>query len=337
MIKSIPIDQFLALKKVVPIIDVRSQGEFEQGHISGAINIPILDDESRKIVGTMYKQHGRQTAVLKGLELTGPGMSSTLRKGIKVAPDGRALVHCWRGGMRSEFFAFLMHYYGFESIVLEGGYKAYRGAVHESFNTKYDIKILTGKTGSGKTEILHALTHQGAQVVDLEGLSQHRGSSFGSLGMEPQPSQEQFENRLFEALNALDASKTIWIEDESRAIGGKVIPEGLWTQMKAAPMVEVHRTDDERMAQIIRDYGQFDVEELKVAMARIGKRLGPQHVKQALIHLDQHEISEAFAIALKYYDRAYAHLLSKREKAEIQAVDGSQKEYPEIAVELNRM
>jgi tRNA 2-selenouridine synthase len=230
-----------------------------------------------------------------------------------------------------------MHYYGFESIVLEGGYKAYRGAVHKSFNKKYDIKVLTGKTGSGKTEILHALTQQGAQVVDLEGLSQHRGSSFGALGMEPQPSQEQFENRLFEELNALDASKTIWIEDESRAIGDKVIPEGLWTQMKEAPMVEIHRTEEERMEQIVRDYGHFDIEELKVAMARIGKRLGPQHVKEALNHLDQNEISEAFEIALKYYDRAYAHLLSKRKKAEIKDVDGNQKEYSEIADELNRL
>ncbi len=337
MIKSIPIDQFLALKKVVPIIDVRSQGEFAQGHISGAINIPILDDVSRKIVGTMYKQYGRQTAVLKGLELTGPDLSSTLRKGVKAAPDGRALVHCWRGGMRSEFFAFLMHYYGFESIVLEGGYKAYRGAVHESFNKKYDIKVLTGKTGSGKTEILHSLKQKGAQIIDLEGISQHRGSSFGALGMEPQPSQEQFENRLFEELNALDVSKIIWIEDESRAIGDKVIPEGIWTQMKAAPMVEIHRTDSERMAQILLDYGHFDIEELKVAMARIGKRLGPQHVKQALIHLDQHEISEAFEIALKYYDRAYAHLLSQREKAEVKTLDASQKKYSEIADELNAL
>jgi tRNA 2-selenouridine synthase len=337
MIKSIPIDQFLALKKVVPIIDVRSQGEFAQGHISGAINIPILDDVSRKIVGTMYKQHGRQTAVLKGLELTGPDLSSTLRKGVKAAPDGRALVHCWRGGMRSEFFAFLMHYYGFESIVLEGGYKAYRGAVHECFDKPYKIRVLTGKTGSGKTEILHSLKQKGAQIIDLEGISQHRGSSFGALGMEPQPSQEQFENRLFEELNALDVSKIIWIEDESRAIGDKVIPEGIWTQMKAAPMVEIHRTDSERMAQILLDYGHFDIEELKVAMARIGKRLGPQHVKQALIHLDQHEISEAFEIALKYYDRAYAHLLSQREKAEIKTLDASQKKYSEIADELNAL
>jgi tRNA 2-selenouridine synthase len=197
--------------------------------------------------------------------------------------------------------------------------------------------VLTGKTGSGKTEILHSLKQKGAQIIDLEGISQHRGSSFGALGMEPQPSQEQFENRLFEELNALDVSKIIWIEDESRAIGDKVIPEGIWTQMKAAPMVEIHRTDSERMAQILLDYGHFDIEELKVAMARIGKRLGPQHVKQALIHLDQHEISEAFEIALKYYDRAYAHLLSQREKAEIKTLDASQKKYSEIADELNAL
>ncbi len=337
MVKKIPIDQFLLLRKVVPIIDVRSQGEYLEGHITGALNIPILDNDARKIVGTVYKQHGRQTAVLKGLELTGPHMNTLLRKGIKASPDGRALVHCWRGGMRSEFFSFLLHYYGYEAIVLEGGYKAYRGAVHQSFQENYPIKLLSGKTGSGKTEILAALHHVGAQIIDLEGLAQHRGSSFGAIGMGQQPTQEAFENSLFEALTTMDRTRTIWIEDESRVIGDKVIPEGLWNQMKQAPVVEVQRTDAERLNQILHDYGHFPVADLRTAMERIGKRLGPQHVKQALIHLDNHEIHAAFEIALGYYDRAYAYLLSKRNHEQIQSIDCSAIDYSSIAMKLKEM
>lgn len=337
MVKKIPIDQFLLLRKVVPIIDVRSQHEFLEGHISGALNIPILDDEARKLVGTLYKQYGRQTAVLKGLELTGPHLNTILRKGIKVSPDGRALVHCWRGGMRSEFFAFLLHYYGYEAIVLEGGYKAYRGAVHQSFEKKYTIKLLSGKTGSGKTEILAALKTLGEQVIDLEGLAKHRGSSFGAIGMGPQPNQESFENSLFEALSVMDSSRTIWIEDESRVIGDKVIPEGLWNQMKNATVIEVQRTDAERLNQIIHDYGHFPVADLRTAMERIGKRLGPQHVKQALIHLDNHEIHAAFEIALGYYDRAYAYLLSKRNHENIQSINCGAMSFQDIAEKLCKL
>jgi len=337
MVKKIPIDQFLLLRKVLPIIDVRSQGEYMVGHISSALNIPILDNEARKIVGTVYKQHGRQTAVLKGLELTGSNLSALLRKGIKVSPDGRALVHCWRGGMRSEFFAFLLHYYGYEAIVLEGGYKAYRGAVHESFQEKYNIKLLSGKTGSGKTEILAALKNSGEQIIDLEGLAQHRGSSFGAIGMGPQPNQESFENSLFEALTAMDPTRTIWIEDESRVIGDKVIPEDLWDQMKQAPMAEVQRTDTERLNQIQHDYGHFPIGDLRTAMERIGKRLGPQHVKQALLHLDNHDINAAFEIALGYYDRAYAYLLSKRNFENIHSIDCSGMDYIAIAKKLREI
>ena len=337
MVKKIPIDQFLLLRKVLPIIDVRSQGEYMVGHISGALNIPILDNEARKIVGTVYKQHGRQTAVLKGLELTGPHLSTLLRKGIKVSPDGRALVHCWRGGMRSEFFAFLLHYYGYEAIVLDGGYKAYRGAVHESFQEKYNIKLLSGKTGSGKTEILAALKNLGEQIIDLEGLAQHRGSSFGAIGMGPQPNQESFENSLFEALTTMDATRTVWIEDESRVIGDKVIPEGLWNQMKEAPVTEVQRTDTERLNQILHDYGHFPLADLRIAMERIGKRLGPQHVKQALLHLDNHDINAAFEIALGYYDRAYAYLLSKRNSENIHSIDCGDMDYAAIAEKLRKI
>jgi tRNA 2-selenouridine synthase len=135
----------------------------------------------------------------------------------------------------------------------------------------------------------------------------------------------------------MDCSRTIWIEDESRVIGDKVIPEGLWNQMKTANVVEVQRTDAERLNQIVLDYGHFPVADLRKAMERIGKRLGPQHVKQALIHFDNHEIRAAFEIALGYYDRAYSYLLSKRNHEKIQSIDCSSMNITAIAEKLSKI
>jgi tRNA 2-selenouridine synthase len=184
---------------------------------------------------------------------------------------------------------------------------------------------------------LAALKTSGEQVIDLEGLAQHRGSSFGAIGMGPQPNQESFENALFEELASMENTRTIWIEDESRVIGDKVIPEGLWNQMKTATVVEVQRTDTERLNQILRDYGHFPLADLRTAMERIGKRLGPQHVKQALLHLDNHDINAAFEIALGYYDRAYGYLLSKRNLENIHSIDCSAMDYAAIAEKLRKI
>lgn len=319
------------------IIDVRSESEFLQGHIPGAYNVPVLNDEHRKIVGTIYKQSGKEKAVLKGLELLGPDISSRLKLAIQFCKEEQnIIVHCWRGGMRSQFFVFIMEFYGYKVKVLQGGYKAYRNHVLNSFNLSYKINVLGGKTGSGKTHVLNELKSKGAAMIDLEGLACHRGSSFGAIGMPPQPSQEQFENELSLQLFLLNKS-TIWIEDEGRTVGSRVIPEGLWLQMRNAPHYFLNTNFEMRLDQIMIDYGSFPTEELLVAMERIGKRLGPQHVKTALEAINNGDLKEAFTMALTYYDKAYTfqkekHPLGEKIEVEVESLDAE-----EIASKLMKL
>jgi tRNA 2-selenouridine synthase len=336
MIKSVEIKEFLELAKELQIIDARSRNEFLQGHIFSANNIPILSNDERKVVGTMYKKYGRKTAVFKGLELSGPNLSARLKEGIKLVGEGKVLVHCWRGGMRSEFYSFLLKFYGLEPIILKGGYKSYRGFVHETISKPYKYVVLCGKTGSGKTIILNELKKIGEQVIDLEGLANHRGSAFGALGMPDSQSQEQFENDLFTVLQQLDQTKPVWIENENRTIGDKVIPEGLWNQMIQGTKINVERDFEDRLNQIMLDYGSFKPKELKSSMEKIGKRLGPQHVKKALELIDEGKISEAFKIALIYYDKTYEYSLTKMEVKPIMLIDNKGLSNLEIAIALQK-
>jgi len=331
MVKSVTIDEFLDLSGKYPILDVRSEDEFLSGHIPRAINIPILDNEQRKIVGTLYKQNGRESAIFKGLELTGPTISSRLKQGVKLIKNEKVLVHCWRGGMRSEFFAFLLHFYGLKPVLLQGGYKSFRKLVLETFQKQLNVIVLGGKTGTGKTILLEELKKAGQQVIDLEHLASHRGSSFGSLGMEPQPTQEQFENNLYTEISALDSTKVVWIEDEGRTIGDKVIPEGLWTQMKKAKKVFLNRNFEERMDRLMLDYSSFKTKDLISSMNRIGKRLGPQHVKKAIEFLEIGETRQAFEMALAYYDKAYIFNLEKNPSSNIEYIDGYGMSYSDLA------
>lgn len=331
MIQSVDIQEFLELSKSIPIVDARSESEFESGHIPIAHNIPILNNEQRKIVGTLYKQNGREAAVYKGLELLGPNMSTRLKQGVKIAQNGQVLVHCWRGGMRSEFFAFLLKFYGLQPILLKGGYKSFRGKVHDTFNNSLQIIVLGGRTGSGKTILLEKLKELGEQIIDLEQLANHRGSSFGGLGMEVQPTQEQFENDLYDCLSKLDPNRIVWIEDENRTIGRIVIPEAIWSQMKSAKKIYLDRDFDERIDQIMTDYSGFSKENLIHSMNRIGKRLGPQHVKKAIEYLENGEIREAFKMALVYYDKAYIYGLGKSKSGTIKHIEGIGLSYDELA------
>ncbi len=321
----LPIEEFMERAGEHPVIDVRSPAEFENGHIPGAHNVPLFDNDERAKVGTAYKQIGRQKAIEIGFELVGPKLKSFISKIQEITsalqtPGSQlptVLVHCWRGGMRSANFAHLLNVYGFKTHTLEKGYKAYRNFVLKSFEKKANIVIVGGETGSGKTEILNKISLKGEQVIDLEKIANHKGSAFGALGEKPQPTQEQFENDLALCLNKLDLSKRTWMEDESHSIGRCYIPNPVWERMKEAPILRVSIPKQERIERLMNDYGSFSKEELGNCIRNIERRLGPQHAKHALEELEKGNLREVADITLTYYDKAYNYNHEKRNMKDV--------------------
>lgn len=304
---------FLQASQRLPIIDVRSPGEYSHAHIPGAINIPLFSNDERVKVGTCYKQQGRDAAVRLGLEMVGPKLALFVKKADLIAPQREVLVHCWRGGMRSGSFAWLLRTAGFRVSTLDGGYKAYRNHVLESFGRPQNITILGGQTGSGKTDILRALAEMGEQVIDLEGIAHHKGSAYGAIGQTPQPSSEQFENLLHQQWVSLDPKRRVWLEDESRHIGGCFIPLAFWQQMQQpTEFVFVDLPKALRIQRLVREYACYDHTLLQAATERIKKRLGGQHYKAAIEALQRHDYATVADISLNYYDKAYLYELSQR-------------------------
>jgi len=302
----------LKAAETLPVVDVRSPGEFAQGHLPGAVNIPLFSDEERAQVGTTYQQVSQEEALLLGLELVGPKMADFVRQAKALAPDKEILVHCWRGGMRSGSFGWLLETAGMKVSTLMGGYKAFRNEVLAGFRIPQQIIILGGKTGSGKTEILHQLRELGEQVIDLEGLAHHKGSSYGAIGQLPQPSTEHFENRIYAQWRQLDPTRRVWVEDESRTVGRCLIPDVVWNQMQNAPLVLVDMDKATRIERLVREYACFDINLLYEATNRIQKRLGGQHHKAAIAALDQKDFATVADLTLTYYDKAYQHGVGKR-------------------------
>jgi tRNA 2-selenouridine synthase len=195
----VELSEFLFLRKDLPVVDVRSEGEFKEGHIPGAINLPILNNEERKEVGTDYKQKGQKNAIMTGFRLIGPRLPQILDAAEKVAGGKELLVHCWRGGMRSNYFCQFVTMARIKAQSLTGGYKAYRQKALDSFKLPLKLRVIGGSTGAGKSDILRALAAKGEQVIDLEALAHHKGSVFGGLMMPKQPTTEQFQNNDAEA------------------------------------------------------------------------------------------------------------------------------------------
>lgn len=303
-------DTFLKSNRL-PIIDVRSPGEFKRGHIPNANNVPLLSDAQRAEIGTLYKNVGAEHAIIRGREMvhekTGQLIDSV--KSIVSGPD--LLVHCWRGGMRSSGFAGLLQEYGFEPRLLQDGYKAYRQAAHRSFAQPRRIVILSGHTGSGKTQLLEGLRAAGQQVVDLEALARHRGSVFGGINQPSQPTVEQFENDLFRQWRELDPDLPVWIEGESQSIGRAIIPLPVWKQMSAAPAIVVKVNREQRIEFLVNEYGGLPAEELSHAIEKIKKRLGGARLRDALEALRRDDVHSFAGIALDYYDKAYTKSLEK--------------------------
>lgn len=309
----IDITEFVQLLENNTIIDVRSPSEFSHAHIPSAYSLPLFTDEERKVVGTTYKQSSRAEAIKIGLDFFGPKMKQIVIE-VEALIDQKTskqlIVHCWRGGMRSVAVAWLLDIYGFKVYTLKGGYKAFRNWVLSQFILPYNLMILTGYTGSGKTEILKELANKDQCIIDLEGLAKHKGSTFGALGMPAQPSSEQFENDLALMLYRLSENypeKCIWLEGENSRIGGINLPHLFFNQMKAADCIHIEVPFEKRLDKIVQEYGCFDKEELKKGALRIQKRLGGLATQQVLTFLDEGKIKKAFAILMKYYDRTYEH------------------------------
>lgn len=296
-----------------PILDVRSPGEYAQGHIPEAVSFPLFSDSERAEVGTCYKQQGRDQAVELGFALAGPKFASFISEAKSLSPQRRVRLHCWRGGMRSEAVAWVLQLAGFEVTLLVGGYKAFRRWVLQQLALPKPILILGGMTGTGKTDILQSLATLGAQVIDLEGLASHRGSSFGALGLPAQPTNEQFENQLALAWAQIDSRNPVWLEAESRRIGLCRIPDPLFHQMEQAPVLEIRRQRAERLAHLVAVYGTINRQELITATERIQRRLGGLRTQQAVAHLQQNQLAAAFDLILDYYDRTYSYDLERRQ------------------------
>lgn len=312
---SIDIEAFLALQQQgEPVIDVRSPAEFEAGHLPGATNIPLFSNEERAEIGTLYKQRGQQEAIERGLEIVGPKMAGFVRQAKALPRHEQLLVHCWRGGMRSGSFSWLLNTAGLPAVTLTGGYKSYRNHLLDFFGQPFSLYILTGGTGSGKTELLHEFKRKGEQVIDLEGLAHHKGSVFGWMGQPAQPSSEQFQNELYQQMRRLDRSRPIWLEDESISLGNVFIPHPLWNQLRQAPLFKIELSKSARVQRLVKEYGQFDPQMLAEAIHKLSKRLGGQHAKAALEALQDDRLDEVASLLLTYYDKAYEIGVSKRQE-----------------------
>ena len=303
-------------------IDVRSPGEFEAGHLSGAVSLPLFGNDERAELGTLYKHEGKRAALERGLELVGPKMKSLVAQARALfesqASRKPLLVYCWRGGMRSESVDWLLRTAEIPSSLCVGGYKACRQVMRLDAAKPRNYIVLGGMTGSAKTEVLHALRDHGQAVLDLEGLAKHFGSAFGNLDNHDQPTTEQFSNDLATELASLDEQfgedATIWLEDESRQIGRVHVPEGFHKRLRDAPLLELTRSIDDRLDHLVGMYGESSTAALSEAFDRISDKLGGQHAQAAKAHLGKGELRDAARIALVYYDKAYPHGRDPREE-----------------------
>ncbi len=310
---TLTLDNFWTLREQLPLVDARSEGEFAQSHIPGAINIPILNNAERIQVGTLYKQAGPEKATLKGFELVGPRFHLIQREALRNFPNKKVMLYCWRGGMRSQILSWLLTQVGFEVYRLAGGYKTYRTFTFNEVRKPYPLLVLGGKTGAAKTVLLQKLKERGEQVVDLEGLANHKGSSFGAIGLPGQPTVEQFENLLAEQLRKIQPDRAIWVENESRRIGRIILPDPFFLQMTQSPRIEIEKTDTERIAHIAREYAGLDQVELSDAVLRLQKRLGGDRTKQAVEAIQANQPEIWIPILLQYYDKTYSYDLARHE------------------------
>jgi tRNA 2-selenouridine synthase len=254
-------DALARLGEFSAVIDARSESEFAEDRLPGAVNWPSLTDEERISVGTEYVQVSPFTARKRGAVMVARNIANHVERELMDAPkDWRPLVYCWRGGMRSGALSTVLDQIGFRVHRLEGGYQKYRRAVIDALEdlpSRFDYRVVCGSTGSGKSRLLQKLRALGAQVLDLEALANHRGSVLGLVPGSPQPGQKQFESRVWDALRHFDSARPVFIEAESKKVGDLRVPLALIERMRTSPCIRLDLPIDARVALLLEDYEHF--------------------------------------------------------------------------------
>ncbi len=312
---TVELDKALELRnKGALLVDVRTPAEFAEATIPGAINVPIFSDEERVQVGTLYKQKGKGTARMLGVELVSPKIPALLKQ-VEAAQrehTGPVIVFCWRGGMRSLAMTSFLNLAGIHARQLIGGHKAFRSHVCAYFESAQwpPIYVLRGLTGVGKTEVLHRLEEQDFPVVDLEGLANHRGSAFGALGLEPQPRQKMFEALLWDRLDQLDSADYLVTEGESLHIGRLLVPKRFHQAMQVQTSLWLKASLEFRTRIILDDYPALDQlrEQFEKPICALKERLGNKVVNHLLELLHAGKWEELVRdLMVHYYDPLYLH------------------------------
>lgn len=249
------------LEEFDTIIDARTEAEFDEDRLPGASNWPTLTNDERIVVGTVYKQINQFEAKKRGAAMAARNIAGHIDREVIAKPkDWKPLAYCWRGGKRSGSLSLVLDQIGFKTTLIEGGYKAFRAAVVADIPAqaaRLDFQVVCGTTGSGKTRLLHALAAQGAQVLDLEGLANHRSSVLGAIPGVAQPTQKRFDTLIWDTLRRFDASRPVFVESESKKVGNVAIPTSLVAHMRKSPCINLSLPINERIALLLEDYNFF--------------------------------------------------------------------------------
>jgi len=293
------------------LVDIRSPQEFKEFHIPGAVNVPLFENEEKRLIGYIYRNQGVERAKEVGEEIARRKIEEFYERFRELKEKyGNVIVYCWRGGMRSQGMCRAMSEMGLDLLRLRGGYRAYRQFIlrdMERIIENIDFIVLTGKTGVGKTKVLKALKDRGLPVIDLEGLAKDRGSVFGSVGIREKVSQKMFDSLLYEELRKIGEG-TVFIEDESRWIGNVHIPDPFWRRKEEGIYVELTASLERRIDNILEDYTEAEgwEEEAKRAVERIRKYLGPQRYAYVMEKFEEKDYREIVRFLIEeYYDRKY--------------------------------
>lgn len=306
-------DQFLAeLDSFDCIIDVRSPAEFALDHIPGAVNYPVLDNEERAQIGTLYKQDSPFAAKKLGAALVSRNIANHLEKHFQDFPrTWRPLVYCWRGGERSGAFTHILNRIGWKAMQLEDGYQGFRRTVIDSLDEaakQFSFRVICGMTGSGKTRVLQEARGYGAQILDLEALAIHRGSVLGNEPNIEQPSQKGFETALWNALRTLDPIRPVLVESESKKVGGLHIPDALMEKIRSGACIELRSSPQTRVSWLIREYHHFltDTDNFKAKLALLTAHYGKVQIAKWNEAIDAGQFpSLVEELLIKHYDPSY--------------------------------